>query len=215
MPHVPHETALAALNWRFAVKKFDPAKKIPAVTWQTLEHALVLSPSSYGLQPWKFYVIDDPAVRAKLLPASWNQNQIVDASHLVVFAVKEEVGPADARRLIDRTAEVRGVPAASLDPYHRMMVGSLTNLAPAEVEAWMTRQVFIALGVFLTTAAFVGVDACPMEGFEPDKYDGILGLRAKGYKSVVLAAAGYRHADDRLAAAAKVRYPHAEVVEHV
>jgi nitroreductase len=215
MPHVPHETALAVLTWRFSVKKFDPAKKIPAVTWQTLEHALVLSPSSYGLQPWKFFVVDDPAVRAELLPASWNQSQIVDASHLVVFAVKADVGPADAQRLINRTAEVRGVPAASLDPYHRRLVGSLTSLTPAEVEAWMTRQVFIALGVFLTTAAFVGVDACPMEGFEPPKYDEILGLREKGYKSVVLATAGYRHADDRLAAAAKVRYPHAEVVEHV
>jgi len=215
MPHVPHETARAVLNWRFAVKKFDPARKIPAVTWQTLEHALVLSPSSYGLQPWKFVVVDDPAVRAELLAASWNQSQIVDASHLVVFAVKADVGPADARRLIDRTADVRGVPAASLDPYHRMMVGSLTSLPPAEVAEWMTRQVFIALGVFLTTAAFVGVDACPMEGFEPEKYDEILGLNGKGYKSVVLATAGYRHPADPSATAAKVRYPHAEVVEHV
>jgi nitroreductase len=215
MPHLPHQTALAALNWRFAVKKFDPAKKIPAVTWQTLEHALVLSPSSYGLQPWKFFVVDDPAVRTRLLPASWNQSQIVDASHLVVFAVKAEVGPVDAQRIVSRTAEVRGVPAAALDPYHRMMVGSLTGLSPAEVAEWMTRQVFIALGVFLTTAAFVGVDACPMEGFVPETYDEILGLKGKGYKSVVLATAGYRHPDDKAATAAKVRYPHAEVVEHV
>lgn len=215
MPTVPNEIAQSALTWRYAVKKFDPAKKIPAVTWQTLEHSLVLSPSSFGLQPWKFFVVDNPETRAKLLPVSWGQKQVVDASHLVVFAVKANVGPADAQRLIDRTSEVRGVPAAALEGYKGMMVGSLTGLAPAEVDAWMVRQVFIALGVFLTTAAFLGVDACPMEGFQPEKYDEILGLPAKGYKSVVLATAGYRHPEDRTANAPKVRYPHTEVVEHL
>jgi nitroreductase len=215
MSHIPHDTALAALHWRFAVKKFDAGKKIPAVTWQALEQALVLSPSSFGLQPWKFVVVDDPAVRAKLLPATWGQTQVVDASHLVVFAVKANVGPDDAHRLIQRTAEVRGVPVETLDMYKSIMIGSLTRHTPAEVEAWMTRQVFIALGVFLTTAAMLGVDACPMEGFDPVKYDEILQLRVKGYKSVVLATAGYRHAEDKYAAGPKVRYPHAEVVEHV
>ncbi|HEY2785416.1 MAG TPA: NAD(P)H-dependent oxidoreductase [Fimbriiglobus sp.] len=215
MSTVSPETALAALRWRYAVKKFDAAKKIPPATWTALEHAMVLSPSSYGLQPWKFFVVDRPGTRAKLLPASWGQRQIVDASHLVVFAVKANVGPADAQRLIDRTAEVRGVPASGLEGYKGMMVGSLTRQTPADVENWMTRQVFIALGVFLTAAAIVGVDACPMEGFQPEQYDEILGLSAKGYKSVVLATAGYRHADCPQATAAKVRFPHTDMVEHV
>ncbi len=215
MPTVSPETALAALQWRYAVKKFDATKKIPAATWAALEHAMILSPSSYGLQPWKFFVVDHPEIRAKLKSVSWGQSQIVEASHLVVFAVKTNVGPADAQRLIDRTSEVRGIPASALEGYKDYMVGSLTKATPAEVHEWMTRQVFIALGVFLTAAALVGVDACPMEGFQPEKYDEILGLTAKGYKSVVLATAGYRHAECKGATAAKVRFPHAEVVEHL
>ena len=102
MTPVSPDAALAALNWRYAVKKFDPAKKIPADTWAALEQSLVLSPSSYGLQPWKFFVVETPAVREQLLPHSWGQKQIVDASHLVVFALKKDMGAADAERLVFR-----------------------------------------------------------------------------------------------------------------
>lgn len=209
------ETLLAALNWRYAVKKFDAAQRIPAELWATLEETLVLAPSSFGLQPWKFFVVNDPTMRAKLLPASWGQTQIVDASHLVVFAVKTNVGPDDAERLIQRTASVREIPPTALEGYKGMMVGSLSQATPAEVEAWMSRQVFIALGQFLTACAVLGVDACPMEGFEPAKYDEILGLPAKGYRSIVVATVGYRSADDRNARLAKVRYPKADVIEHL
>lgn len=215
MTAVSPSVALAALNWRYAVKKFDPAKKIPADIWAALEQSLVLSPSSYGLQPWKFFVVETPAVREQLLPHSWGQRQVVDASHLVVFAVKKDMGPADAERLIARSAAVRGVPAEKLDGYKNMMVGSLTRTPAADIDIWMSRQVFIALGVFLTTAAVLGVDACPMEGFVPEKYDEILGLTAKGYAARVVATAGYRAADDASAALAKVRYPADEVVERV
>jgi nitroreductase len=215
MSAVAPETALTALRWRYAVKKFDATKKIPADTWAALEQSLVLSPSSYGLQPWKFFVVETPAVREQLLPASWGQRQIVDASHLVVFAVKKDVGPADADRLIARSAAVRGIPADKLAGYRDMMVGSLTRSAAADVDVWMSRQVFIALGVFLTTAAVLGVDTCPMEGFVPEKYDEILGLSAKGYASRVVATAGYRAADDAYATLAKVRYAAEEVIERV
>lgn len=215
MTPVSPATALAALNWRYAVKKFDKTKKIPADTWAALEQALVLSPSSYGLQPWKFFVVETPATREQLLPHSWGQKQIVDASHLVVFAVKKDVGPADAERLVARSSAVRGIPPATLDGYKNMMVGSLTRSSAPEIDAWMSRQVFIALGVFLTTAAMLGVDACPMEGFVPEKYDEILGLTAKGYAARVAATAGYRAADDAYAALAKVRFPAEEVVARV
>jgi nitroreductase len=215
MTPVSPADAVAALNWRYAVKKFDPTRKIPAGTWAALEQSLVLSPSSYGLQPWKFVVVETPAVREQLLPHSWNQRQVVDASHLVVFAVKKDVAPADAERLIARTAEVRGMSAAALDGYKGMMVGSLSRTPAPEVDVWMSRQVFIALGVFLTTAAMLGVDACPMEGFVPERYDEILGLGVKGYASRVVATAGYRHPDDGYARLAKVRYAPAEVVERV
>lgn len=214
MPAVPSETVLGQLNWRYATKKFDPAKKIAPDLWQALEQALVLSPSSYGLQPWKFVVVTDPAVRQKLRPAAWNQPQITDASHLVVFAVKKGVGPADADRLVRRTAEVRGIPVEALEGYKGMMYGSLSKPAD-QIDPWMARQSYIALGFFLTAAALLGVDACPMEGIEPAKFDDILGLSAKGYGSVVVAAAGYRAADDPNAGMAKVRYAPGEVVEHV
>ena len=215
MSVVSPDAALAALNWRYAVKKFDPARKIEPDTWAVLEQSLVLSPSSYGLQPWKFFVVETPAVREQLLPASWGQRQIVDASHLVVFAVKTNVGPADAERLITRSAAVRNIPAERLEGYKGMMVGTLTRTSAADVDVWMSRQVFIALGVFLTTAAMLGVDACPMEGFIPEKYDDLLGLSAKGYAARVAVTAGYRAADDATAGLAKVRYPAEEVIERV
>jgi nitroreductase len=140
---------------------------------------------------------------------------VVDASHLVVFAVKENVNAADAERLIARTSTVRGIPAGKLEGYKGMMVGSLARTPAPEIDVWMSRQVFIALGVFLTTAAMLGVDACPMEGFVPEKYDEILGLGAKGYASRVVATAGYRAADDAYGTLPKVRYPVGDVVERV
>lgn len=203
---------LAALNWRYATKKFDPARKIDPALWSALEDALVLSPSSYGLQPWKFIVVNDPAVRTQLLPASWGQRQIVDASHLVVFAVKADVGPADAEKLIALTSEIRGLPLESLAMYKGMMVGSLTKATPEAVRIWMTNQVFIALGQFLTACAMVDVDACPMEGFDPTQFDEILGLSARGYHACVVATVGYRAGDCPYAKLKKVRYEKSELV---
>jgi nitroreductase len=215
MHPVSPETALAQLRWRYAVKKFDPHKKIDPTTWAALEDSLVLAPSSYGLQPWKFFVVEDAAVRKQLLAHSWGQAQVVDASHLVVFAVKENVNPSDAERHVKRTSEVRGVPVASLDGYKGMMSGSLSRSTASEIDVWMSRQVFIAFGQFLATCAMMGVDACPMEGFVPKQYDEILGLEAKGYASRIVATVGYRHADDKTAKLAKVRYPKEEVIERI
>lgn len=206
---------LAQLRWRYAVKKFDPAKKVEPALWQQLEQVLQLSPSSYGLQPWLFVVVTDPAVRAKLKDAAWGQAQITDASHLVVFCVKKGMGPADAERLISHSAKTRGVPADTLAGYQQMINGSFAKFGPEEVDEWMTRQVYISLGMFLGSAAVLGVDACPMEGFDPAKFDEILGLTAKGYGSRVLATVGYRAADDPYVQLAKVRYPLEELLLHV
>lgn len=215
MPVPNADDVMAQLRWRYACKKFDPLKRIDPETWTRLEDSLVLTPSSYGLQPWKFFNVVDPATREKLLPFTWGQKQVVDASHLVVFAVKANVGPADAEKLVAHSASTRGIPAAALEGYKNMMIGSLTRSTPEQVREWMSRQLFIALGVFLSTAAMLGVDACPMEGFQPDKYDEVLGLPAKGYHSVVLATVGYRAADDAYAGLAKVRYPKAELIEAI
>ncbi|MBL8864477.1 MAG: NAD(P)H-dependent oxidoreductase [Planctomycetia bacterium] len=215
MPVPNAEDVMAQLRWRYACKKFDPSKRIDPETWTRLEDSLVLTPSSYGLQPWKFFNVVHPSTREKLLPFTWGQKQVVDASHLIVFAVKANVGAADAEKLVAFSASTRGIPSTALEGYKNMMIGSLTRSTPEQVREWMSRQLFIALGVFLSTAAMLGVDACPMEGFQPDKYDEVLGLPAKGYHSVVLATVGYRAADDAYAGLAKVRYPKAELIEAI
>jgi nitroreductase len=206
------DALLSSLRWRIATKKFDPARKIPAPLWSALEEALVLAPSSYGLQPWKFFVVEDKALRAKLQPASYGQSQIVDADKLVVFAVKKDLGPDHVERFVERISEVRRMPKEALEGYRKMMLGSVSQ-EPARVQAWGIRQVYIALGVFLTSAAALGVDACPMEGIDAAQYDSILGLSAKGWSAVFVATAGYRASDDAYAKLAKVRFEKKDVVE--
>ena len=206
---------LDALQWRYATKRFDPAKKIPAADWATLEQALILTPSSYGLQPWKFLVITDPVLKAKLRPASWNQSQIEDCSHLVVFLGKEDITEADLDRFVARTAAVRGVAPESLAGYKGYMMGDLVN-GPrhAVIGEWAARQVYLAFGNFMTAAALLGIDTCPIEGLEPAKYDEILGLKGTGYRTLAACPAGYRAADDKYASLAKVRYAAQDVIEH-
>lgn len=212
-PIADQETILSRLTWRYAVKKFDPARKIAPEMWSALERALVLSPSSFGLQPWHFVVITDPSLRTTLRTSSWNQSQITDASHLVVFSRRTEMTPADIERHVARTAQVRGVDPASLSGFRASMMGWLEKPAPGfDVGAWASRQTYIALGFFLSTAAMLGVDACPMEGIDAAAYDRTLGLREKGYATVCVATAGYRAADDPYAAQPKVRFPLEEVI---
>lgn len=217
MPVVPAETLLSQLSWRYATKKFDPTRKIPAPAWSALEQAAILAPSSYGLQPWKFVVITDAALRSKLREASWNQPQITDASHMVVFARRREMTPDDVNHFVDRIVEVRHAPREALAGYRDMMLGSVASPATmpgGNFDAWTSRQVYIALGFFLSAAAMLGIDACPMEGFDPAKYDEILGLSALGYCATVVATAGYRAPDDDFAPSksAKVRFPESEVI---
>ncbi|MEI6536106.1 MAG: NAD(P)H-dependent oxidoreductase [Verrucomicrobiaceae bacterium] len=203
-----------SLNWRYATKAFDPNKKIPADIWSALEKSLVLTPSSYGLQPWKFLVITDKALRESLVPHAWNQRQIADCSHLVVMLAKKTVGEADIDKLIHRIAEVRGGTADALAAYKSMMMGSLTQAAPEFIIEWAKKQTYIALGQFMGAAATLGIDTCPMEGFVAPKFDEILGLNATDYTTSVLCPAGYRSADDKYAVLPKVRFKAEDVIEH-
>jgi nitroreductase len=199
---------LEALNWRYATKVFDATKKIPADLWSALEQSLVLTPTSYGLQPYQFLVVQDAAKRAALLPNSWGQKQVVDCSHFVVFTARTEMTAADVDKLVARISSVRGVPAESMTPYWNMMIGDVVNGPRGKVaHEWATRQTYIALGNIMTCAAVLGVDACPMEGLNPVEYDKILGLNGSGYQTVVACALGYRAASDKYAQLAKVRYP--------
>lgn len=208
MSAINSQQLLERLNWRYATKQFDPNRKISGADWATIEEALTLSPSSGGLQPWKFIVVTDPAIRAKLLPASWGQKQITDASHLVVFASKLNLSDADVDAHIRRVASVQGAPVEALLPLRNMLVGGIVKALdePAR-NAWARNQAYIALGNLLTSAAMLGIDACPMEGFDRAQYDEILGLKAQGYASAVIATLGYRSSGDKYAAAPKVRFP--------
>lgn len=214
MPVSP-DTVLEQLQWRYATKKFDPSRKIAPELWSKLEAAAIHAPSSYGLQPWAFAVVTDPEVRKRLHPVSYGQPQVLDCSHLVVFAAKNPPTPADVDRYVARTAEVRGATVEALDGFKGMMLGALSRMDAAQAHRWAARQVYIALGVFLSACALAGVDACPMEGFQPDQYDDILGLKARGLGAVVMAAAGYRSADDTNASLPKVRFDAKDVVIRV
>jgi nitroreductase len=207
---------LSSLRWRYATKKFDPEKTISPELWTALEESLVLAPSSYGLQPWKFLVVTDRAVRAALREHAGGQAQTVDCSHFVVFAVRQELGSDHVDRHLARIVEVRGVAQDTLSGFRKMLVGSLERAAAkGYLNHWQTHQVYIALGQFMAVAAILQVDTCPMEGIETDKFDRVLALEGTGYKTVVACAAGYRAADDKYAGTAKVRFAAKDVIVHV
>lgn len=216
MKTIEPQQLLEQLNWRYATKQFDASRKIPAEQWAAVEEALVLSPSSTGLQAWTFVVVEDPKVREELKSASYGQSQITDASHLVVFTARTDVTQADIDRYFDRIAEVRGVSQESLAAFRGMVEGSVLHARDtAGRAAWTSRQVYIPLGVLLTSAALMGLDACPMEGFDPAAYDKILGLAEKGLTAVAVATVGYRSREDGYASLPKVRYEKKDVVLHV
>ena len=217
MNHTVSESQLLeALQWRYATKAFDPNRKISAATWETLQKALVQSPSSFGLQPYQFIVVNDPATRAKLMPHAWNQRQVVDASHFIVFAARTAMTEAEIDRFLGFIVEVRGGRREALAGYRQMMTGNLLGSeASARIPQWTARQAYIALGNLLTCTALLGVDACPMEGLVPAEYDKILKLDGTGYKTVVALALGYRAAGDKYASLAKVRYELADLVKVV
>ena len=207
---------IAALEWRYATKIFDATAKIPAHVWDALEKTLVLTPTSYGLQPYKFLIVQNDATRAALLPQSWGQKQVVDCSHYVVFLARTEMKETDVDRFLARTAQVRGIPVESLAGYRGMMLGDIVNGPRGKAaHEWAARQAYIALGNTMTAAAILGVDACPMEGIVPAEYDKILKLEGSDYKTVVALALGYRAATDKYATLAKVRYDAKELIQHV
>jgi nitroreductase len=213
---VDDQVVLRQLRWRYATKRFDATQKISADDWRTLEEALILTPSSFGLQPWRFVVITDQRMKKRLVDASWNQRQLADASHAVVFAARHNLSAEDIDKYVRRVATVRGVTETSLDGFRKMMVGSLlTPKSGFAVNEWAAKQVYIALGNFMTSAAMLGIDVCPMEGIEPAKYDQILGLKSDGFATVVVATAGYRVADDPYARHPKVRFDASDVIARV
>lgn len=207
------EKIIEQLNWRYAVKQFDPTKKVSEADWATLEQALVLAPSSYGLQPYKFIVVTDQELKEKLKPAAYGQSQITDSSHLVVVAYKKSLSEKDVEKFVDLIIETRGTPREMLADYEGAMKNSAkTATENGYIETWNSRQAYIALGFLLETAAILGIDACPMEGFDSAQFNEILGL--EDYSAVALCAIGYRDGEnDWLAPLPKVRFPKEQLID--
>ncbi|AHZ86386.1 Putative NAD(P)H nitroreductase [Bdellovibrio bacteriovorus] len=210
-----HKTIQDALEWRYATKKYDATKKISDADWTTLRNSLTLAPSSYGVQPWKFLVIENPDVRNQLKPVSWNQTQVTDASHYVVFLYKEKMNADFVQKFINRVAEVRSAPLEALDGYKNMLIENLVKAPEEKIRVWSQRQAYIAMGFLLQTAALLKIDATPMEGFDPAAYDKILGLEGSGWKTVATVALGYRHQEDALQNQKKVRFTEDDLIQYI
>jgi len=192
-------------KWRYATKKFDATKKVSAEDFETLKEAIQLSASSYGLQPYKVFIIENPELRAKIQPAAWGQTQIVDASHLLVFANITNFGEAEIDASIKNMAETRGITVESVQGYADFMKSKITTL-PVEVRnTWTAKQTYLALGNLLNAAAELKIDVTPMEGFEPAAVNEILGFDKLGLNASLIATVGYRHEEDATQHYAKVR----------
>ncbi|MFO0922908.1 MAG: NAD(P)H-dependent oxidoreductase [Pirellulales bacterium] len=211
-----NEAVLEQMRWRYATKVFDPSKKIADKDWVALEETLRLAPSSYGFQPWQFLVIESPSLREQLRPHAWNQTQITDASHLVVCCSKISMSFDDVDRWLDQNAKIRNIDRSALAGFERMLMGFVSTLSQGSTTPhWTAKQAYIALGMFMAVAASMGIDTCPIEGFEPSKFDEILELVGTEYRSAVVVAAGYRSSNDKLASLPKVRYSKDEVIRHL
>jgi nitroreductase len=216
MKHSASEQLLSALEWRYAAKSFDETKKIPADIWETLEKALVLTPSSYGLQPWQFLIVQNPSLLEQLKAASWGQRQVSECSHFVVFTARPTFDEKYVDSVMQSIATTREIPVERLDGLKKGIMHDVTlGLRSKIMTEWNARQCYIALGNFMTSAALLGVDACPMEGLDPVKYDEILGLEKTPFRTIVACAAGYRNPDDRFNGAKKVRFSRNLMVRHL
>ncbi len=202
-------------NWRYATKKFDATKKVSTEDLETLKKAIQLSSSSYGLQLYKVFIIENPAIRAQLQPVSWGQSQIVEASHLFVFANVVDVQENHIDNYVQNIANTRGLALEDLKGYSDFMKSKIVSLPVEQKAVWTSKQTYLALGNLLNAAAELKIDVTPMEGFEPEKYNEILGLDKLGLNAALVATVGYRHEEDATQYYAKVRKPIEELFETI
>ncbi|GAB5400156.1 MAG: NAD(P)H-dependent oxidoreductase [Aureisphaera sp.] len=200
------------LKWRYACKKFDPSKKLTEAQIQTLKDAFNLTATSYGLQPLKMLVISNPDIKQQLVPLSMDQLQVRDASHVLVLCKEHGISPEYIKGHFNRVEDIRNTPREILDPFQEYLLSSFAEKKQEEISLWMAKQAYLALGNLLTVCALEGIDACPMEGFEPSKYDELLGLTDKGLSSVLVLPVGYRAEDDLFSELKKVRRGVEEVI---
>jgi len=196
---------ITQLNKRYATKAFDSSKKISKADMEKLLEAIRLSASSFGLQPYKILVVEDPEIRSELRKAAWNQPQITDASALLIFAANTETNDKTIDDYVSLVAQTRNLPLESLGGFGDMMKGSLSKMNHEQVETWVSKQAYIALGFGLVSSAVLGIDTCPMEGFDAAEFDRILDIDKLGLKSKIVLAVGYRASDDKYQYLPKVR----------
>lgn len=204
---------IETLSRRYATKVYDTSKKLTPEQLDTLVQAARLSPSSYGLQPYEVLVVLDPEIRKKLRAVSFDQRPVTDASALFVLARYSTFPKGFVDAYIRNIADTRGVATASLERMQETVNNNIDTMTPAQVDCWNRSQTYILLGTLLSAAAAMGIDATPMEGFEPEEYDRILGLDEKKLKATVIMAAGYHSADDYAFGQKKVRRPLDEMVK--
>jgi nitroreductase len=198
-------------NWRYATKKFDTSKKVSAEDLATLKEAIRLSASSYGLQPYKVLLVDNPELRAQLQPVAWGQSQIVDASNLIVFANITNVGDKEIDAYFKDMTTTRGISMEAVQGYSNFMKSKIASLSLEAKNNWTAKQTYLALGNLLNAAAELKIDVTPIEGFEPEKFNEILGLNQLGLNASLVATVGYRHTEDETQHYAKVRKSNEEL----
>jgi nitroreductase len=205
------DTFIENQNWRYATKKFDSSKKISNEDLNTLKEAIRLSSSSYGLQPYTVIIVENPELRAQLQGAAYGQSQVVDASHLIVFANETNVDDKSIDTYINRISETRNIPAESLAGFGDYMKGSINSMPEDVKNIWTAKQTYLALGNLLNAAAELKIDVTPMEGFVPSEVNEILGLEQLGLNASLMAAIGYRHKEDATQHYKKVRKSNEEL----
>lgn len=193
------------LQWRYATKKFDASKKLSEEKINTLKEAFDLTATSYGLQPLKLVVIKNDGLKEQLVSMSMDQLQVKDASHVLVICREQNISSNYINSYFDRVVATRQTPRDILAPFQNHLLESFSQKDPKDIAVWMEKQAYLALGNLLTVCALEQIDSCPMEGFEPDRYDEILGLSKMGLRSVLVLPVGYRADDDMFADMKKVR----------
>jgi len=196
---------LEHMKWRYAVKKFDSEKMLSKEKVQRLKEAFNLTATSYGLQPITLLIIQDKELQSRLMPYSFDQQQIVQASHLLVICIKDNVDDKYISKYFEQVKKIRNISDEILEPFKNDMVDNFSKKDVEEIKSWSTNQAYLAMGNLLTVCAIEKIDSCPMEGFEPDAYDELLKLKEKGLASALVMPIGYRADDDMFAGFKKVR----------
>lgn len=203
---------IAALKWRYATKKFIKDKILPPAKVDILKNAFNLTATSYGLQPIKLVILSNKELQEKLTKFSFNQKQVSTASHVLVICIEKKVDKNFIEEYFKRVHNERATPVDILNPFKDFLVGDFEKKHVNEIAAWATNQAYLALGTLMTVCATEGIDACPMEGFEPQKYDELLGLNSMNLESVLVLPVGYRAEDDMFSEFKKVRRPLEDVI---